>query len=229
MPIPSATVRIRRESAGALVYGKLRDWILHGPLEPEETIHDAEIALALGVSRTPVREAIVRLEHEGLVQSASGRWTRVAPLRLDRAPELYRIVAALDGLAAAQATPTLTPEDINAMAEANRRLRRQRNGDAIHGTDRAFHDIYRGNDANTVVSTILASAGAEIDRIERAYFADPATPEASYRSHQAIIVAFEAGDAAAAAAAAQANWLQSIPRVEALRERASATGRLSRQ
>jgi DNA-binding GntR family transcriptional regulator len=224
VPIPSAAGRIRREPAGTLVYGKLRDWILHGPLEPEEIIHDAEIALALGVSRTPVREAIVRLEHEGLVETASGRWTRVAPLRLDRAPELYRIVAALDGLAAAQASPALAPADISAMAKANLRLRRQTTGNAIHGADRAFHDIYRGNDANTVVSTILASAGAEIDRIERAYFTDPTTPEASYRSHQAIIAAFEAGDAAAAAAAAEANWLQSIPRVEALRERASAIG-----
>src|SRR6266849_9018855 len=62
------------------VYARLRDWILRGPLEPGEIIRDADIAQALGVSRTPVREALLRLEGDGLVETAPARWTRVAPL-----------------------------------------------------------------------------------------------------------------------------------------------------
>jgi DNA-binding GntR family transcriptional regulator len=222
MPLPSHIGRLARERAGNLVYERLRGWILHGPLQPEESIRDAEIALALGVSRTPVREALLRLEHEGLVQTASGRWTRVAPLRLAQAPDLYRTVAVLDALAAEQATLLLTDGDIAALAKANERLLRQTSGDAIHRADHEFHGIYRSVASNDVVTTILDSVGADIDRIERAYFSDPAVPEESYRSHGSIIAAFRARDAREAAAAARTNWLASLPRVEALAAEAVA-------
>src|SRR5260221_10660454 len=104
MPLPLTDSISIRENARDAVYARLREWILRGPLEPGEIIRDADIAQALGVSRTPVREALLRLEGDGLVETAPARWTRVAPLRLDQAANLYELVSVLDSHAAEKAT-----------------------------------------------------------------------------------------------------------------------------
>ena len=61
-------------------YAQLRDAILDGTLEPGEHLRDAAIADWLGLSRTPIREALARLEEYGLVETSPNRYTRVAPL-----------------------------------------------------------------------------------------------------------------------------------------------------
>jgi DNA-binding GntR family transcriptional regulator len=221
MPLSAGFAPLPRESARDAVYDRIRDWILNGPLEPNETIRDGEIAKKLGVSRTPVREALLRLESDGLVVTASARWTKVAPLRLDQAPNLYRVVAALDGLAAEQATPNLDKHALSAMAEANEQLWKAKGPDGFQRTDYLFHSVYRLAAANPVTISVLDNVAFEIRRIERAYFQDPLVVDNSYRGHLAILDAFQAGDAAAASQAARANWLASIPRVSALAERAA--------
>lgn len=62
-------------------------------------MRDADIAFEFGVSRMPVREALRRLEDEGLVQAAASRWTRVSPLDIEEARRLHSIVSALEALA----------------------------------------------------------------------------------------------------------------------------------
>ena len=66
MPIPESGPKISRTLARDDAYNKLRGWIIDGTLKPEEVLHDQHIAALLGVSRTPVREALRRLEDEGL-------------------------------------------------------------------------------------------------------------------------------------------------------------------
>ena len=87
MPIPESGPKISRTLARDDAYNKLRGWIIDGTLKPEEVLHDQHIAALLGVSRTPVREALRRLEDEGLVETALNRWTRVAALDLNRTAE----------------------------------------------------------------------------------------------------------------------------------------------
>src|SRR5688572_4028025 len=85
------------------VYARLRDLIVQGSLGPGSRIVETEIATRLGVSRTPVREALQRLQQEGFVIGAPGaqqsRLT-VAPLTRDDVHELLDIVGALEGLGA---------------------------------------------------------------------------------------------------------------------------------
>src|SRR6058998_2875728 len=85
------------------VYARLRDLIVQGSLAPGSRIVETEIASRLGVSRTPVREALQRLQQEGFVNGAPGaqqsRLT-VAPLTRDDVYELLNIVGALEGLGA---------------------------------------------------------------------------------------------------------------------------------
>src|SRR5258708_35688125 len=77
----------------------MRDWIIDGPLQPGEPLRDEALAEALGMSRTPIREALQRLEDDGLVVTTTARRTFVSPVTLTQAREVFPIVAALEGLA----------------------------------------------------------------------------------------------------------------------------------
>src|SRR5215469_15847348 len=122
MPLPQTETRLARWLAREEAYGKIRDWIIDGTLRPGEILRDQEIAQSLGVSRTPVREALRRLEDEGFVETALNRWTRVAPLDLRKAIEEYRIIEALEVLAMQDAQ--LTPQDLSGMEIANEAMRK---------------------------------------------------------------------------------------------------------
>src|SRR3954462_14309070 len=80
MPVPDSLSPLERELLRDRAYVRLRDAIVGGTLAPGERLRDQELCEWLGLSRTPVREALGRLEQDGLVQTAPQRFTRVAPL-----------------------------------------------------------------------------------------------------------------------------------------------------
>ena len=84
MPIPQESPVIRRSLLRDDVFGRLRDAIVDGTFAPGEQLRDLELATWLGVSRTPVREALLRLAEAGLVVARPGRSTVVTPLDLRR-------------------------------------------------------------------------------------------------------------------------------------------------
>src|ERR1700742_1717044 len=96
-------------------YATLLEAIVTGELAPGTRLRDRDLATELGVSRTPVREALRRLEDEGLVESERNAYTRVAPVRAQRIADAYPVVAALHGLATRLGVPALTPADIAEM------------------------------------------------------------------------------------------------------------------
>src|SRR5436305_13939589 len=124
MPLPPTETRLTRSLAREEAYGKLRDWIIDGTLQPGETLRDQEIAQSLGVSRTPVREALRRLEDEGFIETALNRWTRVAPIDVAKTAETYAVIEALEVLALELAFPTLTRADLERLTEANRAMQK---------------------------------------------------------------------------------------------------------
>jgi DNA-binding GntR family transcriptional regulator len=193
-----------------MIYQQLREWILSGTLEPGQTVSDVAIAASLGVSRTPVREALLRLEADGLVETHRGQWTRIAPLRLERAPDLYRVVAALDALAAELAAAHISEDELRELTETNDQLRATSEPDALQTLDDRFHAVYRAY--SPVIPEIIDQALFEIRRLERADFRDVRAAERSYFEHQAIVEGLRARDGARASAAARANWLNAIPR-----------------
>jgi DNA-binding GntR family transcriptional regulator len=103
-----ATRRVAKSAASdpAAIYARLRDGIVRGELAPGNRLVELEIAEKLGVSRTPLREALQRLQHEGYVLSTrTAHQTRlvVAPMTLADAREVFGIVGAIEGIAAQQA------------------------------------------------------------------------------------------------------------------------------
>ena len=98
-------------------YGQLKEEIRSNRFPPGGTLTEPEIAIRLGMSRTPVREALIRLESEGLVQLIPRRGAKILPIRADDMREIYEILTALEPEAAANlasrnlATDVILPLD----------------------------------------------------------------------------------------------------------------------
>jgi DNA-binding GntR family transcriptional regulator len=213
--------RPARISARDAAYEQLRDWITLGPLEPGEAILDTDIAELLGMSRTPVREAILRLAQEGLVEAFPGRQTRVAPLPFDRAPHLFAIGGALDALATEQATPRLTAEELSHLAATLEQMSQPMQPQDLQSLDERFHAIYYQASGNPPLVDLLRGITLELRRFDRAGFRDPAIMTAANEEHAAILAAFQNKDPAAGARIARQNWVSTWARLEPLFSRAA--------
>lgn len=216
MPIPP-TSPLPRTLAREEVYQQIRTWIVEGALEAGETVRDSEMAAQLGVSRTPVREALRRLEDEGLIETARNRWTRVAPLNLSQARELYPLVAALESLALKLAWDALGDSAQAAMQEANAALGRALQARDLRGAlgaDEQFHGVWLSHAGNQELTALLSALKLKLQRIELAYFNLDAA-EDSPKEHAALLAAIQTRNQAAALAALEANWQNTLARLAA--------------
>jgi DNA-binding GntR family transcriptional regulator len=96
---PEKTAIIKRETLRIRVRTLLRDHLLEGQLPPASRINESEVAARFGVSRTPLREALLGLEKEGLLDHAAGRGFFVRPLSVEEAREIYPVLWTLESLA----------------------------------------------------------------------------------------------------------------------------------
>lgn len=204
-----ALAPIDRVSLRSRVYDILQRAIISGELEPGQRVRDQDIAERLGVSRTPVREALQRLEDEGLVETRRGSLTRVMPLDTPAARDAFPLVATLHAFATRTATPRLTPADFAELRAANAALAEALSvGDvmgAIAADDR-FHLRFLECAQNHELAPTLDRLTPKIRRLEVAQFGSLAGRR-SVEQHAAIIAAVEGRDAALAANLVEQNWL----------------------
>ena len=215
MPVPPTTPKLSRMLARDEVYTQLQTWIIDGTLQPGEVLKDHQLADTLGVSRTPVREALRRLEDEGLVETAANRWTRVAPLNVEQAQHWHEIVAALEGLALERAAPQLTSEDFEHMANANKDLGvALERGDmrAAVDADDVFHGVYLAHTNNGELVRLLRDLKRKIRRLELAYFHLKDEAHESVQEHNRVLSHLRDGQHAAAVVAVVENWRNSWER-----------------
>lgn len=209
MPVPASTPPLSRSLAREEVYRSLKQWIIELQLAPGEILRDQELALQLGVSRTPVREALRQLEDEGLVITSFHKWTKVAPSRLEEIIELYPVVAALEVTALELAVPRLAEADLQELEAINTALTQ---AIATHAHQRAteldaqFHALIVRASKNAEIEKLLANLRPRIKRIELAHFGDQRMAPQSIQEHKTIIAALRAGDTQAAMQAIKQNW-----------------------
>jgi DNA-binding GntR family transcriptional regulator len=210
MPVPEQRDPVERHLLRDTAYDALREAIVEGTLAPGEMLHDNELCSWLGLSRTPVRGALARLEDEGLVETAPQRFTRVTPLEQGDAHALFPVLGALHALAAELAVPRMQPAD-------HRRLRRA--GElhkaalssgapaAAYATDLDFHEVFVTASGNQEIARLLERRTPCLRRLELLR-AGPLPGRRALAQHEAIIARAENGDAAATASAARENWLE---------------------
>lgn len=146
-----------REAVSAVVYRRLREAIRRGGLAAGVRINELELARAWQISRTPIRDALRRLEAEGLVESLPGRGVIVPRLSPEDAQDLYDLLEALEGLAARRAAARATAGDL---AHLNSLIK-------AYGTALRESAYERAAAAGTEIHHSLARA-AQSRRLERA-------------------------------------------------------------
>jgi DNA-binding GntR family transcriptional regulator len=193
-------------SLGTSVYNELRQRIVNGQLKSGERLREVELASLLGVSRTPVREAIKRLESEGFASYVSSRGAVVTELTPEQAVELYAMREILEGAAARFAAQHAYPAEIQMLEyllEAERQLGEDPEEQA--NLNRKFHGSIYGMAHNRYLLAVLTKARDYMVLLHKtAYFA-PGRAESAYREHVAIVDAIRRGDAQAAEEAARAH------------------------
>lgn len=201
--------KIQRTFVRQEAYLKIRNWILDGTLAPGAQVRDKELAEQLGVSRTPIREALLRLEDEGLVQTKPNRATLVSPIDFHSASHLYSIVWTLERLALTQAFGLITDFHIQAMIEANERfLQKMKDQDHIAALDADydFHSIYVKLSENKELAKIISELKQKLKRLFFYYFDKIKDAELSYDEHNQIIKALKKKDLVLGLNAVEDNW-----------------------
>jgi len=178
-------------------------------LEPGEVIKDGEIARRLGVSRTPVREALQMLERDRAVEMRPGRLTRVTPIGPQDVARLYAPLGALMAVAAETATPRASQTDVIRMTRHNESLLEALESNdpiAARAADREFHAVLLSLAANPYLETAIEPLLLHARRLETLYFRDTKPGRESYEEHGQIVLAVSKGDAAGAAELSRHNF-----------------------
>jgi DNA-binding GntR family transcriptional regulator len=211
MPIPRGTPAVDRTLLRDDVYRRLRDAIVDGTFAPGEQLRDGELAEWLGVSRTPVREALLRLGASGLVVALPGRSTTVSAIDVQVVRDAKDVVAAMHELAVRQVAGRLSEQDLDRMRDANRRFAAAvESGDvgAALDADEELHRIPVVALGNQALEAVLERFDPLIRRTERMRFG--VDGKTSHDRHVRLIDLIEAGDAEGAAAVAFDLW-HSLP------------------
>lgn len=209
MPVPEDRAAVDRHLLRDTAYARLCEAIVDGTLAPGEDLHDGELCAWLGLSRTPVRDALSRLRDEGLVEMAAQRFTRVATLSVHDVHEVVPLLSAVHALATEMAVPHVDRAGIERLRESNEAYfvaLRKRDGLAAYEADEHFHGVFVAACGVREVGRVLDRLNPRLRRIES--LGTCRLPGSrSVAQHQAVIKYVEAGDAQGAATAARANWM----------------------
>lgn len=212
MPIPSDSGGVDRTLLRDDVYGRIRDAIVDGTFAPGEQLKDAELAAWLGVSRTPIREALLRLASSGLVVAQPGRSTTVSRIDERTIRDARDVVAAMHELAVREGIGRIAPADLERMREANERFALAvdaGDADAALHADDELHAVLVHASGNRALSAVLEQFTPVVRRAERLRFAS-SEARAAIERHDRLIAQCAAGDADAAAALTLETW-RSLP------------------
>lgn len=206
-------------------YGRLRELIVRGRLAPGTRLVESELAQRLGVSRTPVRSALVKLRQEGYVTAATdGQRARlnVAPLTAQDARELWAVVAAVEGLAirevanAAEGLRLRAVESLRSINGALHDLAGESDPDPnrIFDLDSEFHRTIVASGAGPRLRVLHESIKPQTERYFRLYTSSIVDRiDVSVAEHEQIVLAIESGDPVAAVRAVESNWYNGVDRL----------------
>lgn len=230
MPLPDALETINRPSMRDEVYKNILNFIMDGILLPGEKIRDKELAERLGVSRTPVREALRKLEDKELIESSANRWTRVAKISLDDSKNFYPIIWALEELAISQVIDKLSEEDLNLMTSINDSLQRfidEDNAIKASWADVEFHKVFIEKTKNNHLISILNDLKLKYRRVEVYFFTEEQKSASSTSEHTLLIEALRSQNEKEAKKIIRNNWEKSLKRLQQLSDDKSKNARLS--
>lgn len=215
---PPPAAKMSRRSISAQVAEYVRTQIFNGTLKANQRVPQDAIASELGISRVPVREALIALEGNGLVVSEPNRGMFVVPIRQEDIEDHYRMYGMIQALAATRATDRITEPVLERLESLHQRMCSSEEPDLLHDLNYQFHYLINKTGGSARVRSVLRHLSHNLPR-ESYHLSPGASPEAN-RGHARILDALRRGDKAAVEAASREHWRQEGAVVlAALRER----------
>lgn len=179
-------------------YNVLREAILTGRLPPGEHLAEEKVCSELGVSRSPLREALRRLEAEGLVSILPRRGAIVTQLTRRDLADLFAVRKSLEALAASLAAGSITEEELTALDETCEAMEQSialQDMPSVASLNSHLHEVMVGASRNKWLGTFLASLGDHIRRVYSSSIQNADRARQSVAEHRALIAALRKGDA----------------------------------
>lgn len=210
-PIPVAVGRL---SEGERVLNALRADIIHARIRPGASISEQEVATRFGVSRTPVREAILRLEREGMVHVKPQRGTYASLISLKRLEESLFVRQAVEGRILEVVTSRPQHEALGTVLHSIVRQQaaavKDGNLDAVLDADTRFHYALVAASGMTGVWSVIGQARDMDQRIRSIAVPEFGSADAAIREHKGVATAVARGDAGSARALMEAHLSRNL-------------------
>lgn len=208
---------IKRKFIKDEAYDLISKKIISGELKPKTRIRINEMSEALGISRTPVREAILRLEDEGLILSKANRWTMVAPINIDETLNIYPIISSLEQLALKIGFSNINDEVIEELENINENIKKiqsKKNHIKILELDQAFHKEIIDLAQNSEINSLLDGLKRKVSRVDIYFFENDIHKMSSFDEHAEIIKYLKKKDLEKALLALEKNWATTMSSLE---------------
>jgi len=182
------------KNAREAAFEKIKEAIIKGHFKPGEKLVEQTLAQEMGVSRTPVREAIRRLEAEGFVVSIPRKGVVVSRADKEEIVQLYSIRAELEGLAARWAIENADEDDIRKLDEAISRMEETAASGDLDGvvqSNALFHDAIAQASKSRILCTLLKTLQDNIQRFRFQSLHLPGRPVAALAEHKEIVAAIK--------------------------------------
>lgn len=208
------------------VYALVRKAIVLGRLPPGSPIQETEIAGKLGISRTPVREAVKKVSDEGLIEVFAQHGTFVSDIRRSQVEEAYVIRIALESESVERAAAVITPRQLQDLEDIHQAhetaVKRQRYDEAIARDDDLHRTIAEVNGLNMLWKVVDVTK-AQMDRCRLQSLPDPGAGLETIAQHRAIIEALSRHQPDAARQAMKLHLATSLRNTLRYLDRTSAT------
>ncbi len=184
-----------------VIFDTLRGAIIVGELKPGERLMEVQLSEKMGVSRTPVREAIRKLELEGLVNMVPRKGAHVADLSVKDIMDVLEVRASMDGLATALAASRITQEELKELKHVHTQFINYVEKDNLQGSikkDVEFHDVIYRASRNEKLIQISNNLREQVYRFRVIYLKDYISPKEIIREHAEILDAILAKEDEAA-------------------------------
>lgn len=202
-----------------IVFESMREAIISGILKPGERLMEIQLAEEMGVSRTPVREAIRKLELEGFVVMIPRKGAYVAGVSLKDMADVFEIRAALEGLAAGLAAERITEDELEQMERILLFDESQMDLDKFVESDTDFHALIYKASRNERLVQILGNLREHFQRFRSTSLAVPGRIKIAIEEHRSIVEALGSHNIAEAQELASAHIANAENvYIEALRE-----------
>ena len=212
-PVAAAISRPRLHDE---VTARLRDLIVQNRIRPGERVPELEVAAQLGVSRTPVREALKVLAAEGLVEMLPLRGAIVRAFSAKDAQDMLRVIALLESFAAREACAA-TQAEIDAVLDLHAQMRRhfeRREREPYFALNQRFHEQVVALSGNDTLAGMHATLAQRMRRIRYVGNSVPDNWSSAMAEHERMAEALAARDAEAMASAMHEHLMNTWPRIE---------------